>query len=347
LKGEAAAGRDPVIERREKAAADHHKRAVTLGRLLDDYAKALPRRPKMRGAGLPSPAYVAIEVAQAKLAVAAIDGENMAVASVTSAHVRLMLNPDVGGITNVRARFGALSRFMDWCQDAGHIDLNPCVLVGRARRPRPPQARAHYLVPSDLARLWHAAEALTVPVWRDLARFLIAVPCRRGEAAQMEWSHVDLNSREWSQPGKLTKNRDPHRLYLHSLALDVLKARKEATEGKGLVFPAPRSGERLDTFTRLKIKITDLAGLPNWTWHDFRRSFATALGEAGIPEPIADAVLNHRQSATRGGVLGVYQRASRWPEQVRAMELWGRLLSAAMDGGEVDAKVVPIMTRAG
>ncbi len=64
--------------------------------------------------------------------------------------------------------------------------------------------------------------------------------------------------------------------------------------------------------------------LTGWTWHDFRRSFATALGEAGIPEAVADAVLNHRQSATRGGVLGVYQRASRWPEQVKAMEHWGR-----------------------
>ena len=65
------------------------------------------------------------------------------------------------------------------------------------------------------------------------------------------------------------------------------------------------------------------AKLTGWTWHDFRRSFATALGEAGISEAVADAVLNHRQSATRGGVLGVYQRASRWPEQVKAMQLWG------------------------
>ena len=87
--------------------------------------------------------------------------------------------------------------------------------------------------------------------------------------------------------------------------------------------------------------------MDGWTWHDFRRSFATALGEAGIPEAVADAVLNHRQSATRGGVLGVYQRASRWPEQVKAMELWGRLLAAAIEGRDADANVVPIATRAG
>jgi hypothetical protein len=58
-------------------------------------------------------------------------------------------------------------------------------------------------------------------------------------------------------------------------------------------------------------------------------------------------VLNHRQSTTRGGVLGVYQRASRWPEQVKAMELWGRLLDAAIEGRAADANVVPLTARTG
>ena len=74
---------------------------------------------------------------------------------------------------------------------------------------------------------------------------------------------------------------------------------------------------------------------------------STALGEAGIPETVADAILNHRQSATRGGVLGVYQRASRWPEQIRAMEHWGRLLAGAIDGREANAVVVAMVPRAG
>ncbi len=80
-----------------------------------------------------------------------------------------------------RARFGALSRFLDWCQDAGHIQANPCALIARSRRPKAPQARAHYLTPAELGRLWKAAERLREPVWRDLARFLIAVPCRRAK----------------------------------------------------------------------------------------------------------------------------------------------------------------------
>ena len=58
--------------------------------------------------------------------------------------------------------------------------------------------------------------------------------------------------------------------------------------------------------------------------------------------PANPCALKHRQSATRGGVLGVYQRASRWPEQVRAMQLWGRLLTDAIDGRTTCAEAVPL-----
>jgi integrase len=173
----------------------------------------------------------------------------------------------------------------------------------------PSESAADTLALPHASRTWpSAAERLDEPVWRDLARFLVAVPCRRGEAAQLDWSHLDVGTGEWRQPGRLTKNRDPHRLHLHPLALKVLKARKQATGGKGLVFPAPRSGAVLDTFSDIKAALTeatngaDTPAIIGWTWHDFRRSLATALGEAGIPEAVADAILNHRQSATRGGV---------------------------------------------
>jgi integrase len=175
----------------------------------------------------------------------------------------------------------------------------------------------------------------------------------------------------------MTKNRDPHRLHLHVMALEVLQARRKAlvetqvrsdhqkvtpnlagaAPRSGLVFPAPVSGDVLQTFTAIKAALVAATGpkdgeegppvLAGWTWHDFRRSFATALGEAGVSETIADAILNHRQSATRGGVLGVYQRASRWPEQVRAMELWGKLLVDAIAGGGAPANVVPMVARVG
>ncbi len=361
LKGEIKGGKDPAAEKKAQAEAERRKRSTILGELADEYEKALPCREKMRGSGTPSAAYVTIESAQVRLALKEMDAEKTPAADLTDADVRRLLAASAGDGGNGRARFGALSRFLDWCQDAGHIPGNPCALIGRTRRPKPPQARAHYLTLAELARLWKAADALDEPVWRDIVRFLIAIPCRRSEAACLEWSHLDLAAAEWRQPGRMTKNREPHRLHLHRLVLDLLKLRHEAARQPrtGLVFPSPVSGKPISTFSDTKEALVEaIAGesdegklalkpIANWRWHDFRRSFATALGETGTPETVADAILNHRQSATRGGVLGVYQRASRWPEQVRAMDLWGKLLDAALGPDQSVTNIVPMVARAG
>jgi integrase len=342
------AGRDPAAERKTQAADMRRQRSARLGLLVEDYAATLARRQKMRGHGVLSATYVASDVAQVRLGLELMQADELPATSLTEADLRRLLDATGAG-SIARRRFGALSRFLDWAHEAGYIPTNPCNLLPRTRRPKAPPARAHYLTPQELARLWRAADGLREPVWRDLAHFLIAVPCRRAEAASMEWLHLDLGTAEWRQPSHMTKNREPHRLHLHLLALEVLRAR-HAAAGRptaGLVFPAPRSGRAVISFHKLKLALSGKAGVIGWSWHDCRRSFATALGEAGISEAVADAVLNHRQSATRGGVLGVYQRASRWPEQERAMELWGRLLAAAIEGRDDDANVVRIAAHAG
>lgn len=333
IKGQAKAGRDPAAEKRAEAEAARRQRAATCARLLDEYAQALPNRPKLRGAGLPSAKHAAGEAARARAAVGEMEAGEKPVAQLTPADVRRMLDASAAQPATARARFGALSRFLDWCVDAGHLGTNTCALVAKQRRPKAPPARHHYLVPADLAKLWRAAEGLSHPVWRDLARFLIAVPCRRGEAARLRWEHLHLAAAEWHHPEKKTKNGDPHRLHLTPLALDVLRARKEAmgdAKAAGLVFPSPEAGKKVDTFSDMHKALVSASGMDGWRWHDFRRSFATALGEAGVDEAVVDAVLNHRQAATRGGVLGTYQRAKRWPEQLRAMQAWGTLLAAAL-----------------
>jgi len=352
IKRQAAAGADPAADRKARAEAVRRERSATLTRMAETYAVALPKRAKMRGGGLPSPKYVGEELLQLRLAVADMEAGSLPVADLGMVELRRLLDRVAAGTATARARFGALSRFLDWCQDAGHINVNPCAQIARARRPKTPQARSHYLTAAELARLWWAAEALREPVWRDLARFLMVVPCRLGEAARLDWSHLDLAAAEWRQPSHMTKNRDLHRLHLHPMALDVLRERHKATGGSGLAFPAPVSGRIVETFSDIKAALIEAtaakgATLTGWTWHGFRRSFATALGEAGVSETIADAILNHRQAATRGAVLGVYQRASRWPEQVRAMELWGKLLAEAITGDRTPADVVPMVPRAG
>ena len=176
----------------------------------------------------------------------------------------------------------------------------------------------------------------------------------------MDWAHLDLNAAIWSLPAAATKTRSAHSIHLPTGALAILRRRHRDAKKPhaGLALPSAKAQAELTTFTAMKRTLkaemareeAEIAAnvrrpvqpLPAWTFHDFRRAFASACAEAGVAESVADAILSHSQSATRGGVLGVYQRATRWPEQVKAMDHWGLLLAAAIDGEDEAAKSVSL-----
>ncbi len=163
IKGQAAAGADPAADRRAKAEALLRDRSATLGRLAETYATVLPARPKMRGTGNASPAYVSEELAQCRLALADLDAKDMPVVALGLAELRRLLDRLGAAPSVAYKRFGALSRFLDWCQDAGHITANPCTLIARARRPKTVQSRTHYPDPgrvgAPLGSGWPAGRA--------------------------------------------------------------------------------------------------------------------------------------------------------------------------------------------
>jgi len=145
IKGQGAAGADPAADRKAKADAMRRERSATMGRLAGTYAAVLPSRPKMRGAGLPSAGYVAEELAQVRLALVDMQAVDVPVVALGLPELRRLLDSTASAPGAACKRFGALSRFLDWCQDAGHIQTNPCTLVARARRPKAVQSRTHYL----------------------------------------------------------------------------------------------------------------------------------------------------------------------------------------------------------
>ncbi len=348
LKGAVKAGDDPAAARKKKIAVNAEQRSRTMARLIEDYAKALPKRARLRGKGKVGATYAADEISRVKNAVKNMKAGGKSVADIGKADLQALLRATADQPGAARHRFGAISRFFDWCQDEGMVALNPCTLIGKGRRPKPVAARQMFLKVPALATLWNAAgsaEGLE-QVHRDFMRFLIAIPCRRIEAAEVRWEHLDLDAAEWTQPNTATKNGEQHRFHLHPLAMDILRERHEAagTPRAGLVFPAPRSGKALTTFGAIKRAVVAAGGMDKADrFHDFRRSFATALGEQGFHEAVLDAVLNHKQTATRGGVLGVYQTSTRRPEQVAALNAWGEALAAAIEGRTPSrANVVPL-----
>ncbi|MBC9177881.1 site-specific integrase [Pseudoroseomonas ludipueritiae] len=60
------------------------------------------------------------------------------------------------------------------------------------------------------------------------------------------------------------------------------------------MFPFPKAGKKVNTFSDLKAALDDTSDVTGRCWHEVRRSFSTALAEAGVAEIVADAPLNYR-----------------------------------------------------
>jgi integrase len=345
IKGAVAAGEDPATERKATIAEAALHRAATVERAVADYLVVLPKKEK-KGGGRISERWVKEQTVHLGCAVDALEIASSPVASVDVATVRKLQHGKV-----YRHRFGALSRFLDWCVHEDRIAFNPCASVGRAYRPARGGVRERTPSLKEIATIWTASETALEPAFRDFVRFAICTPARRGEIATMDWRHADLGEKVWRQPGRPTKNRDPHELRLNPLALEILTRRwEEAGRPKaGLAFPSPKSATPISAFSGIARALHRAApDVEPWALHDLRRSFASTLGELDQDsEATIDAVLNHRQSATRGGVVGVYNKSTRLPAQHAAVERWGGLVANALEGRFPEkAEVIPLARRA-
>jgi integrase len=339
-----AIGGDPAAER--KAAIDEAalQRASTVERAVADYLGTLPAKEK-KGGGRISENWASEQAAHLSRAVAALGIASSPVEDVDAKTVRALQHGEA-----YRHRFGALNRFLDWCVHEDRIAANPCASIGRAYRPAVGGKRERTPTLKELATIWTASEQALESAFCDFVRFAITTPARRNEIAKLDWLHLDLEERIWRQPGRLTKNRDAHELRLHPLALEILTRRWEAAgrPRTGLVFPSPRSGKPITAFSGvLRALHRATLGVEPWALHDLRRSFATVLGKLGQDdEATIDAVLNHRQSATRGGVVGVYNKATRLPAQHAALERWGALVADALERRfPEEGQVIPLARR--
>lgn len=221
-----------------------------------------------------------------------------------------------------RAR-AALSAMYSWAIGEGLAHINP---VAGTHRATEEVSRERVLTSDELALVWtHAGHG----DFGAIVRLLILTGARREEVGAMRWSEVSADT--WRLPAERSKNRQAHNVPLSSEALAVL-GELTRQEDRDLIFGSrtgPFQGwsgskSRLDgqMLAALKKKNGNAAKLMPWRLHDLRRTAATRMVDLGVLPHIVEAVLNHI-SGHRGGVAGVYNRATYDPEKRAALALWG------------------------
>jgi integrase len=87
----------------------------------------------------------------------------------------------------------------------------------------------------------------------------------------------------------------------------------------------------LDTAMAKEAAERTAGSIPDWRFHDFRRTAVTWLAGAGFPPHVADRLLNHVTGSIQG-VAAIYQRGEFLAERKAALEAWAAHVKRCGDG---------------
>ena len=226
-----------------------------------------------------------------------------------------------------------IRRIGRWATRQDKIDLNPFTEMDR---PAPKVVRGRVLNPDEIVAVWRAWDTMGYP-FGTLGKLLLATAQRLNEVAQMRWIEIDRDNALWVIPAGRTKSDRESEVPLSSLALEVLDAVPRFTDDT-FVFTNTSGRRAVTGFSRMKTRTDTLileaareqaedAGenpesvelMPHWRTHDLRRTARTGLAELGIPQIVAERVLNH---AERNAIIKTYDRHEYAAEKRDALERW-------------------------
>lgn len=219
----------------------------------------------------------------------------------------------------------ALMAFTGWAADRDHLETD----IGRKlTKPTKESSRDRVPTRAEVRAIWKVTFDLG-PLWGPALRLLILTAQRRQEILGLIWSEVDFDAATITKPGTSTKNGQEHVTHLSEPALAELLTLKRNFEARGkrvegLIFTTtgntPVSG-----VSKVKVRLDKLLDekFEPWRLHDLRTAFATAMVEHGVPENVADRVLNHSAvGSAPSAVARVYNRAAMLDQRKAALDLW-------------------------
>jgi len=342
-------GQDPQAETKaRRAIAAAQAATLTVNKLVEQYIAALAAgttaSKRLRGRQA-APKYISDTMLHLNRLAEAYGAQ--AADTVSRGDVVRLLQDYVRAPSTHRHLHGAINRMYAWARRHELVTGNPTADIDTTS----PPSRERVLSLDELARIWRAAETLE-PLYSDTVKLLITTGQRRAEVAEMAWGEIDLTRALWTLPAARTKARRQHVLPLPPLAVAVLLRRRmafqQAPSLDDLVLPTlARDGKSIAPISGwnwLKRELDRAAGLTDWRLHDFRRSIVTICAEHGAEVAVLDSMLNHASSATRGGVIGTYQRATLIEPMRKVMALWDSLLSDELQiaATSADARIVSL-----
>ena len=285
-------------------------------------------------------------------------------ADITKRDVVVLLDSIVkrGSPGSANNNFKIIRKMFNYAVEKDILKISPCIGV---KMPAPLKTKDRALSEQEIKIFWYALDNCHVSdeIKRAL-RLILVTGQRPGEVIGMHTSELD--GRWWTIPAARSKNKRAHSIYLTDTALNLIGD----TDGKGYIFPSPRTAETAKSKRLKPIEVNAIAhvlrrnsaipvlvkgkqafdkdgkpitenklGVVFFTPHDLRRTANTLMASCKIIKEHRERVLNH----TLEKLDGTYNLHDYDDEKQMALEALERKIQSIIHGTE--CSIMPLKER--
>jgi len=196
--------------------------------------------------------------------------------------------------------------------------INPC----RGVKKFPEKPRTRFIQENEMGAFLEAVDAEGNPYYRGFFKLAVLCGCRKSELLTLKWENVDLNHGEIHLID--TKNGECRDVVLSGPAVQILRDLPREHQNPH-VFPSPtRPGKHLTEIKGIWKRILKRCGLENLRVHDCRRTTGSWMVSSGVPLPVVQKILGHKDISVTSSVYGHLTKS---PVQEASEGLGGKVIA--------------------
>lgn len=219
----------------------------------------------------------------------------------------------------------SIKQAFNYAVSRGNILQNPASSIRARDIGGLEKPRERFLTMEEIKILWQFLDSERCQMFlqtKNAIKIIILTGVRTVEIRLAEWKHFDFENSLWIVPSELTKGGVTIKIHLTNLTKALLEELRTASDSP-FVLPGLVPNNPLDqnALPRAIKRIQKRVGIPEWTAHDLRRTFATQLGETFNIDPVViEKCLGHKMPR----IMATYNKNEMLPQRKDALEQWSR-----------------------
>jgi integrase len=221
----------------------------------------------------------------------------------------------------------SLKQALNYAVSRGNIQQSPAATIRAKDIGGTEKPCERFLTLDEIKTIWNFLDSNQCCMslqTKGAIKIIILTGVRTAEIRLAKWEHIDFKNSLWTIPPQHNKGRVTVKIHLSELTKIVFEDFKSVGDSifvlPGLIENRPLDENSLPRAIR---RIQDKVGIPEWTAHDLRRTFATQLGETLNVDPVViEKCLGHKMPR----IMATYNKNEMLPQRKDALDQWARCI---------------------